>query len=431
MYFRRVFLAFVLLAAFAMLAMACSSSSSSSSTPPPTDDDTSPAADDDGSPDDDDDSSPSPAEPYCDAGKNLLLVGEGSLAALQFQQGLTVDETAANCRYGLMLADCSTQLNTASILVTYVEAAVKGYQPPTRDEPQTGQSFINALLNIIVNSAYLDAANDAVTQAEWVRNNAPDMVYPLDHLPVIFNFAQVADAHGNYDMTDAVAAEAWSGAIGGILSLVPAMNLDFELGLIFSFSQVSFSPSFTTGLGELVNLLLQLFDNPLFPNFFTPIDGGAPYQAAGLMSGLGLLHASETFSWMTKDSGNPATEVLGYDDANGNHQWDQSDPLVVPPWGALDTESNNVAWAAQGVFLHLANSFLEYTAYDTDPGVPQPFKLSYLNPLLEAFGLPGLIPDWSFLEIDFGKSFHNADSTSLRDEIVAILKILHLLFPGN
>jgi len=427
MSFRRIFLAFTLAAALGMFAFACGGGSSSSATRP-ADDDGSPA-DDDGSPADDD-SSPSPAQPSCDAGKTSVLSAEGSLAAEQFQQGLALDPNAANCRYGLTLADCSTQCNTLSLLVTYITAAIAGYQPPTKGEPQTGQSFIDDMVNIMLGNSYLNAANDAIVQAEWVRANAPDMIYPLAGLPIIFNFQQVAAPAGNFDLTDAVAAEAWSGAIGGLLSHLTTLNLDFELGVLFAFTKIDFSQSIDLVIGDIVNLALELFDNPLFPDFFTLTDNGAPFQAAGLMTGLGWLHASETYSWMTKDSGDVATEVLGYADLNGNHKWDANEPLVVPPFGALDAGADKVAWAAQGVFQHLANSFLEYTPYDTDPGVPQPFKLSYLNPLLQALGLPALIPDTPLLEIDFGAAYHDANPTKLRDEIVAVLQILHALFPG-
>jgi hypothetical protein len=436
LFVRRFALIVVFLAAIVMLAAACASSSKSSSSTA-ADDDVTPA-DDDASPDDDDaspaddDTSPSPAEPYCEAGKQLLLTGNGGLSALQFQQGLSIDPDAVNCRYGLTLADTLNQFDTISIIVSYVAAAIKGYQPPTKfDEPQTGQGFFDELVDIIINSAYVDSANEAIAEVEWLRANDPTIVYPLASMPIILNFAQVANPNGNFDLTAAVAAEAWAGSIGGLLAHVPALNLDCELGVIFEIVGFDFHGSFDVVFGNFVNLLLELFDNPLFPDFLTLKDNAAPWKAAGLEAGLGFLHASETFTMMTKESGTPAGTVLGYDDLSGTHQWNPNDPLIVPSWGDLTPSENQVAWAIQGVLQHLAASFLDYTAYDIDHGVPHPFLLSYLNPLLTAFGLPAIIPDWSFLSIDFGKSYYDADPTGLKTKIVTILQILHDLFPGG
>jgi hypothetical protein len=391
------------------------------------DDDTSPI-DDDTSPADDDDS-PSPADPFCEAGKQMLLAGEGGLAAPQFLSGLSLDTGAWRCRYGLALADTLRQFDVISILVAYVESFLEGYIPPGKDAPQTGQGFIDEILNRIAGGLMVEEADEAIAQVEWLRTNRPGVVYPLEHLPIILNFEAVADPHGDYDLTDGVAVQAFSGMPAGLAEHLTAMNFDFELGIVLSVMDIDFSQPFDQVAGQIVDILLELFDNPLFPDFFTLKDSGDPYKAAGLKLGLGFLHARETYDLMVAPGETGEQEVLGYDDLNGNLQWDSNEPYVVPPWGALDYGQNQTAIAFRDIFGHLANSFLDYTTYDSDPANPQPFKLSYLNPLLVALGLPALIPDWDSLSIDFGASYRDADPTSLRDSIVAVLNLLDAILP--
>jgi hypothetical protein len=182
-------------------------------------------------------------------------------------------------------------------------------------------------------------------------------------------------------------------------------------------------------IGILVDYLIEIFDSPLFPDFFTLKEDGALFQQAGLQAGLGFRTAAETYDLLTAETEPQTAEVLGYADQNANEQWDENEPLVIPPWGALDAESDAVAWAFAEVFSRLADSFLDYTDFDTNPEEPQPFYLAYLNPLIDAFGLPPLIPDWDFLVIDFGAAYVDVDPTALRDAIVLILNLLNAFLP--
>ncbi len=398
----------------------------------PSDDDDDDTTDDD---DDDDDDTPSPADPLCEEGRAMLRAGSGPLAAIKFREGLALDENAEQCRYGLVLADTLHQFDTVSVIVAYIEMFLEGYQPPEAvaaddDWPETGASFLDELLNRMLDGLLFDASDEAIENVQWVRTNAPDMIFPLDRMPIIFNFEEVADAHGDFDLPDAVAAESWAGLLPGALQHLTALNLDFDIGLVFEVIDINFGGDLIEVIATLVDYMLRLFDNPLYPDFFTLKDDGQAFVDAGLKLGLGCRHGQEVFALLVAEQGGQENEVLGYADLNGNGVWDAGEPLVVPPWGELDAAQMEAADAVRVVLGQLADSFLDYGEYDLTPGVPEPFRLAYLNPLLRAFGIPGLIPDMDALVIDFGAAYQDVDPTALRDTIVTILHIAELLLPG-
>ncbi|MDP8222654.1 MAG: hypothetical protein P9L99_04785 [Candidatus Lernaella stagnicola] len=402
----------------------------------PTDDDTTgddDTADDDDTTDDDtgDDDTTSPADPYCEEGKQLLRAGAGPLAALQFRAGLELDEDALDCRYGLVLADTLHQFDTYSIIYAYVEMFL-GYQPPAAaddDWPQTGQAFLDELLNRLLDGLLIDASDETIANVEWLRLNAPDVVYPLDRMPIILNFEEVCDAHGDFDLPDAVAAEAWAGIVPGLLGHLPALNLDFDLGLVFELTELNFDDDIIEVIGTIVDYLLRLFDNPFYPDFFTLKDDGQLFVDAGAKVGLGFQHAEEVFALLVAETGGQENEVLGFADLNDDGIWQPGESLVVQPWGELDQDEMQAADAFRVLFGQMAASFLDYSEYDSTPGTPEPFRLAYLNPILRAFGIPGLIPDSDLLVIDFGAAYQDVDPTSLRDTLVTILRIADLFLP--
>ena len=399
-----------------------------------TDDDETPdddTADDDTADDDtaDDDSTPSDADPFIESGKAYLRAGEGNLARVEFNKGREADPLHEGCWYGLVLADALHDFDTISIIVSYVEM-VLGYQPPSRDIPQTGQGFIDDLINIILDGMLFQNTDELVAQVEKLRQEHPDVIFPLDRMPIILNFEEVADAHGDYDFPDAQAAEAFAQIFSGLAQHLTALNLDFNLGLLFELTGIDWgSLPIDELLGLIVDYALALVDDPMFPDFLTLKNDAADFKAAGLETGLGWYNAADTFALLIAETGSQDNEVLGYDDANGNLQWDENEHLIIPSWGVLDDEQNNAAWAFHNLFGHLADSFLDYTVYDTDPENPQPFKLFYLNEVLDALGLPGLIPDWEFLTIDFGAMYRDADPTAFKDQLLAILYLIDAFLP--
>lgn len=378
-----------------------------------------------------DDDTPSPAEPFIEEGKKYLRAGAGGLARVQFVLGEEADPDHEGCWYGIVLSDILQDFDVVSIIYAYVEM-VLGYQPPAMkdDPPETGQGFVDDLINLVLDGLLIEHSQELVEYAERLEQERPEVIFELDRMPIIMNFEEIADAHGDFDLAEAVAAESVARMLSGSVEHATALNLDFNLGLLFELENINWGGM---PIDELIGLIvdygLMLLDDPVFPDFFTLKGDGEPYRAAGLNMGLGFRRAAETYALILAEQSSQENEVLGYDDFNGDQQWQESEHLVAPPWDVLDDEQNDLAWAFHELFTQLADSFLDYTEYDSDPENAQPFQLYYLNTLLEALNLPPLIPDWDFLEIDFGASYRDADPTNLRDTLVGILHILDLFFP--
>jgi len=96
----------------------------------------------------------------------------------------------------------------------------------------------------------------------------------------------------------------------------------------------------------------------------------------------------------------------------------------------LDEDQTAALEAFDELFEKLANSFLDYTEFDSDPANASPFNLSDINPILEVFGLPALIPDWDLLDIDFGANYVDPDPDFLRDDLIRILNLAALFLPS-
>ena len=393
------------------------------------DDDT---ADDDTADDDTaDDDTVSPAEPFIEEGKKYLRAAAGDLARQQFLLGLEADPEHEGVWYGIVLSDILHDFDTVSILWAYIEMFL-GFQPPEmpKDPPQSGQSFIDDLVNIALEGLLVESSNELTAWVEQLYAERPDVIFELDRMPIIFNFEEVADAHGDFDIAEAVAAEAVARVLCGAVEHALALNLDFNLGIIFEMMEVNWDQyPIDELIGLVVDYLLAMIDDPIFPDFLTLKDDAELYRTAGIKVGLGFRRAAQTYALMVSDQESQDNEVLGYQDLNGDREWSENEPLIVPPWGVLDGEQNEAAWVFEELFGQLADSFLDYTEYDSDPDNSQPFRLAYLNPVLDTLGLWGIIPDWDSLVIDFGANYRDADPTALRDQLVLILKIADMFLP--
>jgi len=394
------------------------------------DDDTDDDTTDDDTDDDDDDTTPSPAEPFIEAGKAYLRLGAGDLAREQFLLAKGADAEHEGGYYGNALADLVHDFDVISIIDSYIEMLI-GFQPPEKDGvPDTGQGMIDQVIQLALEGLVTERSDELVEQVEWLRTEAPDVIFELDRMPIILFFEEVADFHGDFDLPDAVAAEAMARLLGGLIEHLLALNLDFNIGVIFDVKDMDWGDFSTEEIiGAVIDIGLALLDDPAFPNVFTLKEDGALFKAAGLKMGLGWANAAETYSLIIAETTPQTAEVFGYSDLNGDSAWQENEPLYLQPWEELNEHDNQVAWEFRDVFQSLADSFLDYTEYDTDPENPQPFNLSELNVILHAIGLPSLIPSWALLDIDFGAAYRDADPTAFRDTLVAIFNLLDPLFP--
>jgi len=188
--------------------------------------------------------------------------------------------------------------------------------------------------------------------------------------------------------------------------------------------------SYTTTeiISIIVDMLLDMMNNPAYPDFLTYGEQGVEeVQVAGATMGLGFIAAHETIENMRNDMGDQ--EVLGSVDYNENGIWDYGEPYIVPVFGELDSDEEEALAAFDQLFFALGQSFLDYTEYDNDPQSATPFCLCELNPLFDVLNIPLFFPDIDLFTIDIGALYVDPDTDFIRDELKLILNLLALVLP--
>lgn len=385
--------------------------------------------DDDNDDDNDDDTTQWPPNDHIDLGKGYLEASAAGYARMEFDLALDEVPGHPDALYGLILGNSLHEFDVISIIVAYAEM-ILGFETPERlDEDDSLQDLLDTLVAEIMDGL-LYVRHDELMESydAWVATaNAPD--FELVKMPIILNFDTVAEPGGLYDDSEAEAAMAVSLMVSSLIHHLTALNVDLPLSYVFFLGDIDFGSYSTMEVVSIVvDYILRILHEPAYPDFLTfGTEGVEEIQAAGLDFGKGFMGAYNTFNLMVQ--GSPDQEVLGYDDTNENGQWDEGEHLVVPPYGVLSADQDEIAWEMADMFYDLAASFYDGTEMDVDPDNPNPFKLSGLNALLRALGVPGFIPDWDTLAIDFGAFYADPQPEFIRTQLLILLTLLQAVLP--
>jgi len=368
--------------------------------------------------DDDDEDS---ADDLVEEGKLYLSHGAPDLARLKFLEALEIEPKHPLALYGVPIADSMHTIDVVDIIIQYINM----FLDPGFDKSKQTGSF-DELIDSVLEGYTVDVADEAIEYIDTCLDEGAtefDMDLPM---PVIIDFEDLCDVQGRFAGEELLAMwtlnMTWAGAIRHAI----ALNLDLDLSLAASIADVNFD-DFLTGLGEVVDILLEMLNDPGHPYFLTIEEGEIPtYQKAGRDLGRGLLKLNEAFWAITQKPADNANDIFGYEDTNGNGQWDDGEPLRVPCVGALDETEMAWLYAIMDIAADMGNSFIDYSEYDPDPANPDPFDLATLNRILEVLGLSPIIPS---VEIDFGANYVDPDPTALRDSLVEILEFLDSILP--
>ena len=361
-------------------------------------------------------------------GKKWLQAGEGDKARLSFLSALDLAPQNREAVYGTLVADGLHTIDVFGILFDYIKSVFVYGGPVKSLESQDPDSWINPILETMLNGLFLEHVEELVLYSELCEP-FPDCSFRLDGIPIFITLEQVATLGTEFDLSEIHAFKAFSLILDGLLRHALVLDLDFDIGLAFLLAEIDFdSLEILEIVAAVVNLLLQMIEDPGHPGFLAMDEYGAEqFRHSGLHLGLGFDAFLRTFAAIEDETDPQEDDVMGYVDENENGRYDTGEPFRIPHFGVLDEEG--LAWlqALSGLAASLRDSYFDETEYDPDPETRAPFQLSTLNPVLELLGLPGFMPQG--LEIDFGHCYANPNTTGLKDGILDILHCLAWLLP--
>ncbi|NLH47389.1 MAG: hypothetical protein GX444_02185 [Myxococcales bacterium] len=389
------------------------------------DDDNGDDDDDDDDDDNDDDTTPWPPNELVDEGKLWLHRGDGDRADLYFRQALDILPLHPEANYGLVIGNAMHNLDLFGIILDYVYSVIDNGGPVKDDPDNLLDNFLAQALDGLQYASGKEQLEYAQICLEegYVFQQDEDLA-----IPIIIHFERLADIFGQFDEAELHAAVVPTLILWGLLEHVDAVSLDCDYTQAYLLAELDWD-DILNALKEAIPILINLFEDPAYPDFFTfPAENIPQIQDAGLRLAEAMEQFRLVFPAVEGEAGeDQATDVFGYDDQNGNQKYDAGEPYRINGYGSLDADQMEIVYALRYVATKLRDSFWDYTEYDVDPDNPNPFHLSYLNPLLQAFGLPALIPDWSFLQIDFGAFYADPGSDGLKQLLLSILRIAEII----
>ncbi|MCC6159128.1 MAG: hypothetical protein IT350_13855 [Deltaproteobacteria bacterium] len=395
-----------------------------------TDDDTDDDADDDTQPDDDtgdDDTIDPSVQELLDSGRDWLKIGEGDKARVDFGAALDIDPDVVEAQYGMVLGNLLRHFDIVSILYDYIDSLGYGGPVGKADGPD---NWLDNILNDLLTGLLYDRSDELVTYAEMAQQD-DDPTYMIDAMPVILHFERVADLRTEFDRAELNGASGFARVFSGLFRHLTAVSLDVDISYAFVIMDVVDRPWPQEDiLGAIVNVLLDMVNDPNYPNFLTmPPENVDELRMAGMSVGDGCDDFLSAWAAIEAESDDQSDDVIAFNDWSGDGMWNFGEPLIVPGVGELTAEQMELAYGIRTMIEDLRNSFWDYTIKDVDPTEPNPFPLADLNPILRALGIPPLIPDLGITRVDFGKTYVDPGYDEFKQTLIAILEIADSFLP--
>ncbi|MBZ0274421.1 hypothetical protein K8I61_20485 [bacterium] len=361
-------------------------------------------------------------------GITYLEAGAAGLAHAEFVQALADDSSDADAAYGLVLAGFLMEASTIDVIVTYINSFMGFHEPPTKAASDSLQSVIDAVLDAAFDGLVLQFTED-VFQLGPQLQEAECLSFELAEMPIIFDFETVVSPGGDdWDQSEIAAVMGFTGGFGGLIRLITVLDFDLDLSYIFGLAEINWG-SYDVGeiISIVVDILYEILNDPAFPDFLTrDTDGQAAFELSQIELGLGFRNAGDTFDIVRSETDDQAGDIIRYIDVNGNFVFDAFDHFDIPFFGELDEAGMGSALAFEVMFKGLADSLLDRTGDDTQPGVDTPFPLAYVNGVLSSLGMPAILPN---VTIDLAGWFEDSTPTGFRDDLRGFVNLLHALLP--
>ena len=376
--------------------------------------------DDDDQPDDDDD-----FDDPLEEGRYWLQAGEPERARMAFERAFEVYPDHPDAHYGIMLSGGLHLWELLSLVSTYLIDAQDGF--PTQ-EIDPNRELLRVILEIIADGYFSPAGDNIRGHAAWLEANG-DPAFIIDNIPVMFMLDQVAGLGSEFDVSERQGCLVFGNLFDGLGGTLISLQADFSLSYVFTLMDLDFGEYETL---EIVSLIVDMIDrilhDPGFPNTFRIDPDYIDRMAESrLQIGSGLVGFKATLDAVRAETDPQDDDVLGYEDLNGSGHYDEGDPFVIPGLGPLDEQDMALTLGLEELTFDLGAAMLDRTELDLDPGQDNPFHLSSINKLLEAFDVPPIIPD--FLTVDVAAFYEDLNPDSIRDLLQMLVNLLQPFLP--
>ena len=363
--------------------------------------------DDDDDDDNDDETDPLCPEDQIDLGKQFLAQGKGEAARALFLSVLKDYPKCNDAHFGLALAD---QLRFFAILDDLLSLLL---------DPLEEKGTID------ISGIVIDYAQNLLEPivVEILENLEPciedeSFSFELNWFPLRLLDLEIMVYAGRYDRGDALVQSGEFSMLAAALNTILSVDMGFDFQIIIDHYLSWGSMAMFDIVLDVLDMLLEMLDDPEFPNFLRlREDGAVRMPSAGLQMGHSFQYFHDGIEWVMSEPISQNHDVTGCSDRNKNNICDPTE-FIKGIFYSIPYDLNQIL---QQVDLALRNSYWDGTSLDIYPGEPNPFLLSELNPVLAYLGLPSFLPS---LKIDFGKMYSDPDPNGIHNTAKSILTII-------
>jgi hypothetical protein len=258
----------------------------------------------------------------------------------------------------------------------------------------------------------------------------PDFLFELDFytVPLIESLFQPVFS-GFHDESDLSFFAGVYAAMDALLSAAISLNLDlnpvllagFGLDELLMMAQADEPAPVIDLLIEIDRWLDLILNDPIYQDALTLREEGAEsFRHAGEQIGRIFGEWATMIEMIAAEHDEQTDDVIRYVDQNGDGNWNEPEPLLVPGVIELDYA---LAWVLHDLFLALKVDFTD----------GYPFHLEELNPLLELFGLYPVILLIDVLDVlgvdsvELGAYFREVGPEGLRPLLADAQDLIRLL----
>ncbi|MCB9477578.1 MAG: hypothetical protein H6684_02900 [Deltaproteobacteria bacterium] len=370
------------------------------------------------------------AEEWVDEGRRLLIAGEPAGARLAFDEALALEPGYGEAHYGRTLAGGLHTWELISLVSTYL--AGDNVAPPEglTAEVDPNRELLRGIIQILEDQYFGPVAGTTRASNDWLADN-DDAPFLIDGVPVFLGLEPAAYLGSEFDAAERVAATGVTNIFDGSGGILLSMHLDFSFTYLTNLGYyLDQGDSTIETISIIVELLDRLLNDPSYPNFlgidpdyFERIDQSRTYL------GLGMLQLQQALDLVRAETDDQSDDVIGYADLNENEQWDSGEPFTLPTYGQFSEADMALVAGLEAMAQGWGAAFLEGTELDPDPENYNEMALALANPVLEALGISGFIPEGNLFTIDVASFFTDIQEDSIRGFLETFVNLLQIFLP--